>query len=297
MGRPERNQIAPGTVFSRLTAERRVQGTPIRWECSCVCGSTLQVLKTHLVKGLVQSCGCLKKDLGTALGLRNACDITGMTFGRLTAISRIENVRDESQWAVQCACGATDVATPNQLSRGKKTQCSTCSSSSKRTSLVKHGETTWKGPKTQLYCTWLSLRNRCNNPKHRHYENYGGRGIKVDPRWDDFSAFRSDMGERPSPEHSIERRNNDADYGPENCVRATTIEQANNRRNNSIHLFQGELLTLMQLSRLTGMDYRLLQSRLQRGWSVDEAVSRPKKVGVKENNNVIGKGELSGKLL
>lgn len=84
---------------------------------------------------------------------------------------------------------------------------------------------------TQEYAVWKHMRNRCNNPKCRDYPRYGGRGIKVDPRWDVYENFREDMGPRPSRKHSIERIDNDRGYGPDNCKWATKLEQSRNRSN------------------------------------------------------------------
>lgn len=77
---------------------------------------------------------------------------------------------------------------------------------------------------------WCKMRQRCNNPKSPDFENYGGRGITVCERWQDFAAFMADMGERPSPAHTLERENNDKGYGPDNCIWATRDIQARNRR-------------------------------------------------------------------
>lgn len=81
-----------------------------------------------------------------------------------------------------------------------------------------------------LYSTWLNIRNRCNNPNATGYKNWGGRGIQVCSRWDRFQLFAADMGPKPSPEHWIERMDNDGDYEPLNCVWALPVQQRANQR-------------------------------------------------------------------
>lgn len=83
-----------------------------------------------------------------------------------------------------------------------------------------------------LYKTWKAMRQRCNDPKKDKYEYYGGRGIKVCARWDNFENFLSDMGERPSPNHQVDRYPDpDGDYSPSNCRWATREE---NMRNSTV---------------------------------------------------------------
>jgi hypothetical protein len=78
------------------------------------------------------------------------------------------------------------------------------------------------------------MKRRCSNPEDRDYHSYGGRGIQVCDRWkDDYDAFVEDMGLRPDG-LTLERRDTDKDYSPENCYWATRQQQANNRRTNRI---------------------------------------------------------------
>jgi hypothetical protein len=84
---------------------------------------------------------------------------------------------------------------------------------------------------TPEYRTWTGMKERCYNPSADSYKNYGGRGITVCDRWrDDFPAFYADMGPRPSENHSLDRRDTDGNYEPENCRWATRSEQQKNKR-------------------------------------------------------------------
>lgn len=76
---------------------------------------------------------------------------------------------------------------------------------------------------------WIGMRQRCLNPKNQDYTRYGGRGIKISLRWMTFEHFFTDMGKRPSKNHSLDRKNNDGDYTPKNCRWATLKQQANNK--------------------------------------------------------------------
>jgi len=84
---------------------------------------------------------------------------------------------------------------------------------------------------TTAYRSWQSMKQRCANPNSINYSYYGGRGIKVCDRWiNSFAAFCADMGEPPTPEHTLERADADGDYEPENCCWADKSAQAANQR-------------------------------------------------------------------
>lgn len=121
------------------------------------------------------------------------------------------------------------------------------------------------------YGVWKAMRWRCN-PKNKYAIRWHGRGIKVDPRWDEFANFFKDMGERPNG-HTIDRIINDEGYYPENCRWATRKEQANNiSRNNTIE-HEGRTYKLTELHEIYGIPQETLRSRIKRGLAFDEVVS------------------------
>ncbi len=126
-----------------------------------------------------------------------------------------------------------------------------------------------------LYSTWENMRARCRNPSSAMFHRYGGRGIRVCERWDDFATFVSDMGERP-PGTSLDRINNDGDYCPENCRWATQAEQKLNTSRNVLWEHNGQNLTISQWAVLVGINKTTLRYRVVRdGWTVAQALSIP----------------------
>ena len=120
------------------------------------------------------------------------------------------------------------------------------------------------------------MKERCCDPKNKRFADYGGRGIKVCDRWlNSFENFLADMGLKPSPEHSIERKNTDGDYEPDNCKWATQIEQANNKRTNHLITANGKTQTVRQWERELGCYKRSVSNRILRGWDEVRAVTEP----------------------
>jgi hypothetical protein len=124
------------------------------------------------------------------------------------------------------------------------------------------------------YQAWANMKDRCSNPNHAQFPYYGGRGISVDQRWESFTSFYADMGQRPEGA-TLDRRNNDLGYSPENCRWATRKTQQRNRRCNRNLTIDGVTRCVMEWSEVSGIKRVTIYKRLDRGIPPKEAVFTP----------------------
>jgi hypothetical protein len=127
---------------------------------------------------------------------------------------------------------------------------------------------------TRTYGIWCQLIQRVTNPNHKNHEHYLGRGITVCERWKAFENFLVDMGVRPDG-MTLERIDNEKGYGPDNCRWATRAEQRRNQRNTRMLLFRGETKCAADWAIWLGIGLRTLTARLDRGWSIERALTAP----------------------
>ena len=185
-----------------------------------------------LRSGHSKSCGCYCRDLNSNLKTK---EMVGQKFGRLTVVQREGTSSNGcATWRCRCECGNEVVVTGGNLRSGNTTSCGCffkeMVASNNTKSKTTHGKTN-----TRLHTIWSDMKQRCGNPKDHFYYIYGGRGISVCDEWkNDFQAFydwaihngyRDDL--------TIDRKNNDQGYCPDNCRWATWKEQANNKRRKS----------------------------------------------------------------
>ncbi len=108
---------------------------------------------------------------------------------------------------------------------------------------------------TRIYRIWKGIRTRCNNPNRPSYPNYGGRGIKMCKRWDEFINFYTDMQNGYNDTLTIERRNNNKGYELKNCYWITKAKQGRNTRRSKLNEFQVRIIRkLIELKTINGAE-------------------------------------------
>jgi hypothetical protein len=202
-------------------------------------------------------------------------DITGETYGHLKALEfRGKTKQNQAVWAFEClACGNVIERPSHTVRNGNTRSCGCVTNKMKSLSKTKHGAS-----KSSVYGSYRAMLRRCSDTEDPMFHRYGGRGIAVCSRWlgpDGAANFLADMGEKPSPQHTIERIDNDLGYSPENCRWATRKEQADNRYTTKHITVDGETLSQADWDRALGNGLNVVGDRVRRGWSRDTAVKTP----------------------
>lgn len=155
-------------------------------------------------------------------------DLTGKRFGRLQVLwAAGRRERNRVYWTCQCDDGNVSFVRTAQLINGGTRSCG-CLQREAVTALCKARQTTHGHYHTPEHVAYVAAKGRCTNPKNRAYKNYGGRGIKF--LFTSFLQFFAELGPRPSPAHSLDRKNNDGHYEPGNLRWGTLLQQRRNRR-------------------------------------------------------------------
>lgn len=201
--------------------------------------------------------------------------IAGKKFNRLFVKSQ-----DGEFVTCLCDCGNEIIRRWSAVKYSQSKSCGCLKSESTIKRNTTHGE--YNGYTHQ---SWRGMIERCTNPNHRNYKDYGGRGITVCDRWKTYLNFKEDMGERPL-NMSIGRIDNDKGYCKENCEWQDKITQANNTRSNVKVTAFGETMSAREWQLRTGVNSERILKRIRMGWTGERAVSTPvRKLNRKKKHN------------
>lgn len=192
-------------------------------------------------------------------------NLIGQKFGRLTVVGMVHGPSGRL-WQCLCDCGTMKEKplTTYELKNGKRNHCGCLE---RVNGMRAHGQY-----KSKLYKVWSAMKRRCSRPNDPSYHNYGGRGITICAEWLEFPPFYAWAMENGYREGlTIERKDNDQGYSPDNCAWIPKPEQSSNTRRCKMITYQGETHNIKVWAQKFGISYARLQHRLKRGWSIERA--------------------------
>tara|TARA_R110002096_G_scaffold66682_1_gene162143 strand:- start:9361 stop:10032 length:672 start_codon:yes stop_codon:yes gene_type:complete len=197
-------------------------------------------------------------------------NLSGRRIARLFVLAFAGKRGGKSYWKCICDCGNVTVVRSNHLADGGTKSCG-CLTLEKVTT---HGHAR-AGSQTPEYRSWQDMKKRCENPNSKDSKNYSERGISVCERWSKYENFIEDMGVKPSSEYTLERKDNDSGYSPENCVWATRQEQNKNKRTNVTITIDGATKCLSDWAKESCVTRETIHARVKKGWSYEDAIMTP----------------------
>lgn len=200
-------------------------------------------------------------------------DLTGQRFGRWTVIERapakVTGRQATTMWLCRCDCGNAKVVSGTNLKNGASKSCGCLS-----TELISKRSRIHAMSDTKIHYVWRGMKQRCTNPKHRGYPDYGGRGVTVCDEWlHNFQAFYNwAIVNGYKDGLSIDRIDNDKGYSPDNCRWVPRKVQNINKRTNRYIQIGTVKKSLSEWCEQYGMNYKTVCSRLRYGWTPEEAL-------------------------
>lgn len=209
-------------------------------------------------------------------------DYVGKKYGFLTVVKDLppilisangDKIRPVKTVECICDCGRTTPIRLHNLVSGHTKSCGCYHKRAMAGYKQKHGLS-----RTVEYSAWCKMKDRCYNPNIKDYKRYGARCIKVCERWlYSFESFLEDMGLRPSPNHSLERKETNGDYCPDNCIWATRKEQSRNKVRSIKVEYNGSIKLLIEVCEEVGANYSIVRHRINGGWDLLSAITAPKR--------------------
>ena len=275
-----------GRRFGFLTVKKPAENGKwgeSRWECLCDCGNVVNKSTADLTrrKKPSTSCGCQRKS--------RLIDLSGNRYGYLTVLERAENnKRGQTCWRCLCFCGDEIVVPASELKKPNREYMS-CGCMKDLTIAMKkrtHGMS-----RHPAWGVWHSMKQRCLDPGHPAYHNYGGRGITVCDRWlKSFENFWEDMGPTWKKGLDLDRIDNNIGYMPENC--RWTERKLNNRNRRINRIIDSPLgrMTVSELSEKTGIGVTTLLYRLNHGWPIESLCILPDFRNMSTTSGIVVRG-------
>lgn len=201
-------------------------------------------------------------------------NLVGNRYGRLLVIDKADSLKGHTRWLCKCDCGKECIVHGVSLKTGNTKSCG-CYKAENARSLY----STVRQNDKHLYAVWNGIKQRCNNPNHKSYKNYGGRGIKMDAGWEnnyeDFYKWAINAGYQRGME--IDRIDNNGNYCEANCRFVHRDIQANNKRNVKLYTIDGVTKSLPQWCKDFNQNYYLVRQRVFKlGWPLEDALRTPK---------------------
>ena len=200
-------------------------------------------------------------------------DLTGKKFGMLTPLYRVGTQNGHATWMCQCDCGRQKEVAGVSLTNGKTKSCG-CQTSE----WIAAGKTTHDMSNSRLYRIWSDMKRRCNNARRPHYNDYGGRGIRVCAEWQSSpqAFFQWALSHGYQDDMTLERIDVNGNYEPNNCCWIPFEKQALNKRSNHRLQWNGQEITMKEAADLAGIAYSTICSRINfLHWTPEDALSTP----------------------
>lgn len=213
-------------------------------------------------------------------------NVVGKEFGQLIAMAEClpEHTKQHRPHLCVCDCGNWTLVILNSLVSGNTQSCGCLGDTNRKRGRKHstHGDTRHKR-QSREYVSWYCMKTRCLNPNADEYPNYGGRGIGICDRWLTFENFLEDMGRKPGQGYTLERKDSEGHYEPQNCKWATSTEQVRNRRTTKRITYQSEDKPLAEWAIIKNIPYGTLNARIKADWSLERAMETPVKTGKRKS--------------